>query len=381
MKSIVRTNAERNTGPQGILIHPRTASFDGNAGIISTDHAWMSPCIPEFLPEGKEGNTAAKGTTGTAGKPAGPEKAGEAKSPRASSGREKSLSGKMGVKLFGPSSRIRDAACPDTGDLLRFMKKLYNTAGTKDPRAVAEMLDIIVSDLEGSITGYATVIRTEGNKMLVPVIGLNIKLDESMYIMAGAHEITHVVDGHVYNISSGSRLDEGSLFLHGIDSRCLSWDERRCNLVAADIYLEDEDVFQAVGFRNRHMHEYREILAQQKQLAKSRHRYLYAGFPYNEGSVCFPEKARVRAEAYWRSVRELEERRIQEEACLLQLNLMKSFSETAAELGVTETILHYKLEAMRLRGLDIDRQELASYSRVFENALKQSREFCTFVPQ
>lgn len=375
MKTVVRTYASDREGACIPQVPAGTASRAGNAGAAGIIvHAGMFPFVPDEMPAEDKEITAAAVSAGTAGQPAASGKAGELQSPRGPSGREESLPRKMGIKLFGPSSQIRTAACPDTGDFLRFMKKLYETAGTKDPREVARMLDIIVSDLTGSITGFATAIRTEGDRMLVPVIGLNEKLEEGMYIATGAHEISHVVDGHVYAASSGSHMDEGSIFRHGIDSRCLSWDEKRCNLAAADICLEDRDVFRVTGYDNCHMRRYRELMAQQKLLSDSPQRCLQA-FPYSDGSVCVPDNTRIRAEAYWKSVRELGERLREEEAFLAQLGLVRSFSEIAAELGTTETILHYKLEAMRLRGLDIDRQELASYSRVFENALERSREY------
>ena len=42
-------------------------------------------------------------------------------------------------------------------------------------------------------------------------------------------------------------------------------------------------------------------------------------------------------------------------------------SQIAAELGCSLTVLKYKLEAMRLRGMDdINLQELASYDKVFD---------------
>lgn len=375
METIVRTYAADRAGACIPKVPAGTASRTGNAGAAGIiGNAGMFPFVPDAVPAEAKEQTAAAVSAGTAGQAAASEKTGELQSPRGPSGREESLPGKMGIKLFGPSSQIRTAECPDTGDFLRFMKKLYETAGTKDPREVARMLDIIVSDLTGSITGFATAIRTEGDRMMVPVIGLNEKLEEGMYIATGAHEIAHVVDGHVYAASSGSYMDEGSIFRHGIDSRCLSWDEKRCNLAAADICLEDEDVFRVTGYDNCHMRRYRELMAQQKLLSVSPQRCLQA-VPYSDGSVYVPEKTRIRAEAYWKSVRELGEHLREEEAFLAQLNLVKSFSEIAAELGTTETILHYKLEAMRLRGLDIDRQELASYNRVFENALERSREY------
>ena len=54
---------------------------------------------------------------------------------------------------------------------------------------------------------------------------------------------------------------------------------------------------------------------------------------------------------------------------MMDTNCFLTIPGMAAELGTTETILRYKLEAMRLRGIDIDRQELERYNHVFKNAL------------
>ena len=54
---------------------------------------------------------------------------------------------------------------------------------------------------------------------------------------------------------------------------------------------------------------------------------------------------------------------------MVAMNCCKSFFEMASELNTTETVLRYKLEAMRLRGEDIDRQELERYDQVFKGAL------------
>lgn len=49
------------------------------------------------------------------------------------------------------------------------------------------------------------------------------------------------------------------------------------------------------------------------------------------------------------------------------MNYVRSLSEIAREIGTTEVILKYKLEAMRIRGYDIDIQELERYDQVFQD--------------
>ena len=70
-----------------------------------------------------------------------------------------------------------------------------------------------------------------------------------------------------------------------------------------------------------------------------------------------------------KALRKLEERKNDLESEMVAMNCCKSFFEMASELNTTETVLRYKLEAMRLHGEDIDRQELERYDQVFKGAL------------
>ena len=70
-----------------------------------------------------------------------------------------------------------------------------------------------------------------------------------------------------------------------------------------------------------------------------------------------------------KALRKLEERKNDLESEMGAMNCCKSFFEMASELNTTETVLRYKLEAMRLHGEDIDRQELERYDQVFKGAL------------
>ena len=54
---------------------------------------------------------------------------------------------------------------------------------------------------------------------------------------------------------------------------------------------------------------------------------------------------------------------------MISCNYNKTFSEMAMDLGISERILRYKLEAMRLKGADIDPQELERYDRMFDNVI------------
>ena len=48
------------------------------------------------------------------------------------------------------------------------------------------------------------------------------------------------------------------------------------------------------------------------------------------------------------------------------MDISKTLSQVAANLGVTERVLRYKLKALRILGYDVDAQELERYDRMFE---------------
>ena len=49
------------------------------------------------------------------------------------------------------------------------------------------------------------------------------------------------------------------------------------------------------------------------------------------------------------------------------MNCVNTISEIADELSANEVIIKYKFEALRIRGYDIDTQELENYNKVFRH--------------
>ena len=78
---------------------------------------------------------------------------------------------------------------------------------------------------------------------------------------------------------------------------------------------------------------------------------------------------KTQAQTLRRRVKGVDETISEMETEMTCLGCCRTFSEIAAELGITESILRYKLEAMRLQGMDIDRQELERYSKMFNGAV------------
>ena len=233
-------------------------------------------------------------------------------------------------------------------------------AGSNDPLVVADYLGILVVRLSGTIAGYAALYNGR-----YPVIGLNIRLDHVWYMFGGWHELAHILDGHVYN----SILQQKGLFdlgfcSQGVDCKTIAQHEKTANLVSADICLEDGSVLDVTGYNSPSMQSYRKLKAYQDKLV---HAYEQLRFSINTQKPSPVTLSRLKA--YENDLRKLEERKTDLESEMLETNCFLTIPGMAAELGTTETILRYKLEAMRLRGIDIDRQELERYNHVFKNAL------------
>jgi len=227
-------------------------------------------------------------------------------------------------------------------------------AGSSDPREVAEYFGIMVVDLLGSIAGYAT------HYSFLPVIGLNTRLKGNWYMFGGWHELAHVFDGHIYETGFTNGHCDSSFFNKDVDSRTISDHERIANLVSANVTISDEAVFDVTNYNSETMRSYRELKAFQKEQLHS-----FEQLKANSGSPMVTVRLmdlKKQIDKTGSAISDLE-------FDIVASNCIKTFSEIAMELGISERILHYKLEAMRIRGIDIDRQELERYEKMFSGAV------------
>ncbi len=230
-------------------------------------------------------------------------------------------------------------------------------AGSCDPREVARFFDILWVDLKGSIPGYASLYNG-----VLPVIGLHVSLKGVWYRLVGWHELTHIFAGHVRESDFGRGHADFSFFLQEVDSQALSRQEKTANLVAADVSLPDADVLEVTGYLDPTLRSYRHLKSHQEQLLRELDalRFL-TGAP--SGSL------RAQMRDLQSKLRDVGVSLSEMEETLMALAPGRTFDRMAAELEVTPCILRYKLEAMRIRGLDVDRQELERYDRVFSDVI------------
>ena len=220
--------------------------------------------------------------------------------------------------------------------------------GSKDPFAAADYLGILPVDISGTILGYAALYHNKVWRMF-----------------GGWHEIGHVLFGDVFDKALQQRgiLDTG-FFTQEVDSKAIAQHEKRSNLFSADVCLSDDDVAEVTRYNSPLMQNYRRLLAYQEKLVQAYDQLRFSVQREEPSTLLL-----TRMKSYRNDLRKLEERKNDLESEMMSMNCCKSFSEMASELNTTDTILRYKLEAMRLRGEDIDRQELERYDQVFKGAL------------
>ena len=228
-------------------------------------------------------------------------------------------------------------------------------AGSDDPFAVMEHYNIPLLPLHGTIIAYAVRIS------YLALIGINEKLDPFVRALAAWHELTHVFEKDIDDPAFAFKEDKG-IFTMEVDSWSISRREKACNLVSADHNIDTGVVREMIGYDNPVMKDYRKLCSAQRDTTKA-----YEQLRSSLALTAHGTLVSCRMAEYEKQLRSLNNRRMDLEAEMLGMGCTMTLPQIAAELGCSLTVLKYKLEAMRLRGMDdINLQELASYDKVFD---------------
>lgn len=240
------------------------------------------------------------------------------------------------------------------------VKDIVRDAHSDDPKDIADHCDILVVRTNGTIAGYAHAFPAKD----MAVIGVNTRLKGFWYRFCLWHELTHVIGGDIYMPSANGWITDSKLCRQGVNDLSIPRHEKIANLVAADRTVSTDTVIELTGYDNPSMRSYRRMKAYLEKLTRE--------FENFRCSIDFSHPTpyvKAKAHEMQRKIREGVETLSEMEADLIYSNTCKTLPEIAAELEISERILRYKLEAMRLQGMDIDPQELEQYSRMFEGAL------------
>ena len=230
--------------------------------------------------------------------------------------------------------------------------------GSRDPEVVADYSNILIgAPLSGTIIGMAIRFSYLGT------VAVNGKLKEVWRLFALWHELAHVLQKHVDDPSFNYHKDY-AIFSQPVDSHSIPRQEREANLISAEYNIDSESILEMIAYNDRTMQDYRRLKKYQEQLS-----HAYDVLRFSTFGEQPTNRVKYRMAEYRRLLRELDEKRCDLESDLSAMHCVKPISEIAGEVGTTVTIIKYKLEAMRIRGYDIDVQELERYDQVFGNAL------------
>ncbi len=226
------------------------------------------------------------------------------------------------------------------------------------PEEVAGCNNILIAGpLTGSIAGMAMRYAT------LNTIAVNERLDETWQAFALWHELGHIFCGHVNDPSFNFHQDR-RIFAVPVDSRTISIQEREANIISAEYNICSDDLLELSGYYSQAMADYRELKKEQQRTLHS-----YNRLRFSTRSQGLTGKIDTILSDYKKTIRTMENQRLRIEEELISMNCIRSLPDISRELGTSETILKYKIEALRIRGYDIDGLELELYNKVFNHAL------------
>lgn len=227
-------------------------------------------------------------------------------------------------------------------------------AGTRKPEEIIEYFGFTLIKLYSTILGYAKRYST------CTMVGVNTRLSDEEKAQIGWHELGHVFREHIKDPTFSLMHTDRALFNLPVDSKQISRQEKEANLISAEYCVDTDATLKAIGYYNQSLRDYRALCAQQQELVYACDQLRFSVSLDNRSAATI-----ARLKEYQRTLRSLNEQRLDMESSLMYDNCCKTISEMAAEVNTTEVIFKYKLEALRLRGYDIDRMELESYDKVF----------------
>lgn len=237
--------------------------------------------------------------------------------------------------------------------------KIIKKIGSDNPEEVAAYLDYEVIPLISSIVGYIAKIKNQ------TIIGVNSKLSHVKRKFDLWHEIGHGILGHLnesdFTGFGNYHLDQ-TLFAPNqqLNSKTISRHEREANLIAAEYSIDTTKVLEMTGYNNSVIKQFRSLKNTQQQLRQEYEKLLFA-----VNSKSCSETQKIRLVEYKNELAKLDEKK-QELGAEISECGTSSIPEIARCLNTSSIIVEYKLEALRIRGYNIEGIELATYNKVFK---------------
>ena len=239
-------------------------------------------------------------------------------------------------------------------NVLTQMDEITKKAGTADPEGIAAYLRADIVDVySGDVIGY---VQPIGRMVFM---GINIRLKNKKRAIVTMHENAHVAF-HLGDRDFRIKHQDDTMFSRAVHDKVISRQEKEANLVAADFTVDTEDTLEAIGYNDGRIQEYRKCLNSMKRLRVDYDR-LQAALSDSPTS----KRVRLMLRDHERKMNKMFGEIQQMKYELVDCHYCATLQELGSMLGVNAVIAEYKLEALRLRGYDIDELELTSYENVF----------------
>lgn len=238
--------------------------------------------------------------------------------------------------------------------------KVINKISSNNSDEVASALGFEIIMLSSNLVGYITKIKNQ------TLIGINRRLSPVKRRFVAWHEIGHGIAGHLkeydFTNSSSYHLDQ-ILFApeQQLNSKTISRYEREANLIAAEYCIDTQIILEMIGYNNAVIKQFRSLKETQSKLRQEYERLLFAIQSNNNCS----DYQKFRLLEYKNELAKLDEKK-QELDTEISLCEILNIQEIAKRLHTSSIIVEYKLEALRLRGYNIEGVELATYNKVFK---------------
>ena len=236
-------------------------------------------------------------------------------------------------------------------EYLQKMDRIIRTVGSRDPDDILACMGFIYIDPGQNLSGF---IAKRKNTVYY---GVNKKFTGQKYAFCSFHEAFHGLCGH---LDTPDFLQNGghSETYHSYGN--VAKTERDANIGAADTVIDTETFLEMVGYESADVQAYAKSVESFEQAVED-YRKHYEIVIAN-GS---PEARIRRMTAYQQELSRMYAELQEQAQDILNSGACLSVPEIARALGVPDTIVNLKYEAMAVRKYNVPSLELPAFEKVF----------------
>ena len=242
-------------------------------------------------------------------------------------------------------------------DFFDYPDSLYKRYKTHNPEELCDALHYKFIPLKNTILGYAKYDPGVDRSKFEPFV-IGVKVNSStpwLYDYVFAHELYHIFKNHVGKDTAFFTRDKSLL---PFNSKIISRAELSANVGAADMILPTDDILYSIGYNTDTMCEYRHL--------KRKCDKLFQELAQLRLDTCYSMtyKGRIRIQKLEQSYNESYADLYERARDIEFIDCCHSLQEIAYTLDTDIFVVKYKMEALRIRGYDIDIIELPDYSDI-----------------